>query len=81
MITRQTANLVSTPHLAGTLELPASPNRSYFLVVAGTSAVTVKFGGGAGEIPVPANSHFEPRVCPTGKIVITCAGTFTVLMG
>jgi hypothetical protein len=51
------------------------------MVIAGNDAVELYLGGGAGEIPVAAGGHFEPRVCPTGEIRIVCNGTFTVVMG
>ena len=80
MLSRQAANIVSTPHLAN-VTIPANRNRSYFMLIAGADAAELYLGGGAGEIPIAAGEHFEPRVCPTGEIRVVCPTVFTIVMG
>lgn len=79
-ITRQSANIVSKAHL-GDVTIPANRNRSYFEVIVGDTAGSLYLGGGDGEIPLAATTHYEPRVCPTGEIRIVNAGVYTVVMG
>ena len=80
MLSRQTANIVSTTH-SGNVTIPANRNRSYFFIIMTSTSGTLKLGQGSGTLPLANGVHYEPYVCPTGEIEVTTTGTFTVIMG
>tara|TARA_R110000765_G_scaffold210180_1_gene315383 strand:- start:260 stop:505 length:246 start_codon:yes stop_codon:yes gene_type:complete len=81
MISRKSANIVSTAHI-GNYTIPANKDRSYFFVVFTDTTGTVRFGqAGTGEIPLGIGGHLSPEVCPTGEIAIQNAGNYIVVLG
>ena len=64
---------VSTQYTAGQT-LPANPNRIYFFVYAEAGDISLKFGGGTGELPIVQGNHYNPSVVPTSEIIISADG-------
>jgi len=54
-------------------------NRGYFFIVMTVGTGTIRFGDGAGEVPLALNQFYEPYVCPTSEINVTTTGTFVLV--
>ena len=77
---RNTANLTSREY-TGTTTLSANPNRTYFYVIMTSGSGSVEFNNGGGQVPLAANSWYEPYICPISEITITTTGACTVVEG
>lgn len=74
----QRLNVQSTLHV-NSLSLVADPSRGRFEIVQLTGDSTVEFGQGGGLLPIPAEYHYVPTVCPTGQIDILTTGSYVIV--
>jgi len=68
---------VSSKEYSATTTFAQNQNRGYMAVYTDANAVTVELGDTGDAFILPANSVWEPRVCPTSTIKVTvAAGAF-----
>lgn len=73
-------NIVSKGY-TGNTTIPKNLQRGYLMIAMTNGATgTVEFGEGGGQLPLPADSFYEPLIVPSSEFTITTTGSFVLLL-